>query len=354
MKILLLGEYSALHKNLKEGLQQLGHDVVIASTGDGWKKIEPDIDLLYHGRLKKIMRRIYPLSKIKYMSGFDVAQLINPFVFYGKFYPSRYFIEQIAKQNNRLFMLAAGDDAYFWKYSSKVLRYSAFDDFLKYDLKSPEYYMQKNKAFEFNDYVISRIVGIIPVMYEYEVAYQYHPKRRPTIPIPMNTEKIDYIPNVPQKKLVVSHGLNRYGTKGTRYVEAAFEILRHKYPNDLELIISEKMPLDQYLALMRRTNIVIDQTSSYSCGVNAIYALAMGKVVLGGAEPESLRSLGVSRSPVINILPSSESIVEKIKMLLERKGEIEHIGHESRAFCEKVHGHISVAKRFIEAWNKDW
>lgn len=38
MRILLLGEFSAFHKNLKEGLVALGHEVVLASHGDGWKK----------------------------------------------------------------------------------------------------------------------------------------------------------------------------------------------------------------------------------------------------------------------------------------------------------------------------
>ena len=76
-----------------------------------------------------------------------------------------------------------------------------------------------------------------------------------------------------------------------------------KYPHDLELIIKGRMPLRDYL-IMAKANIVIDQTSTYSLGVNGVYALAMGKVVLGGAEPESLKRLGVEESPVINVEPN--------------------------------------------------
>lgn len=90
------------------------------------------------------------------------------------------------------------------------------------------------------------------------------------------------------------------------------------------------MPLDKYLDVMRKTNIVIDQTNSYSLGVNGIYALAMGKVVLGGAEPESLKSLGVENSPVINIKPNAKSIVDEIEKLIDKKDSIETIGNESR------------------------
>ena len=45
MKILFLGEFSSLYKNLKEGLLELGHEAVVASYGDGWKKIPTDIYL---------------------------------------------------------------------------------------------------------------------------------------------------------------------------------------------------------------------------------------------------------------------------------------------------------------------
>ncbi|OYY26990.1 MAG: glycosyltransferase, partial [Sulfurovum sp. 35-42-20] len=120
--------------------------------------------------------------------------------------------------------------------------------------------------------------------------------------------------------------------------------------NDLELVIKGNMPLDEYLELMQRTNIVIDQVYSHSCGVNAIYALAMGKIVLGGAEPESLRSLGVDSSPVINIKPSAQSIVDEIEKILAHRSEIESIGYESRQFAENIHGHVKVAKQYLKTW----
>ena len=43
MKILLVGEYSRLHNSLKEGLQALGHQVTLISTGDDFKKFDSDI-----------------------------------------------------------------------------------------------------------------------------------------------------------------------------------------------------------------------------------------------------------------------------------------------------------------------
>ena len=43
MKILLWGDYSGVHQDLKSALLELGHNVIIASTGDDYKKFSNDI-----------------------------------------------------------------------------------------------------------------------------------------------------------------------------------------------------------------------------------------------------------------------------------------------------------------------
>lgn len=358
MKILLLGEFSGLHKNLKEGLLELGHEVIVAAHGDGFKKIPADIsfDPYFSGRIGNIEKAFRPLTKINHLKGFDVIQLISPFSFYfEKFpyslFPTDYFFDQVIGNNKKFYMLAAGDDAFFWRYGRQALAYGPFDDFLKYDAKSDFYFMQSEKSLEINKKLVDRSRGVIPVMYEYEISYKDSTKRLPTIPLPVNVKKIEYRENKIIQKLVVFHGLNRYGFKGTRHVEEAFKILEKKYPNDLELIIDGNMSLDKYLSLMSRTNVVIDQLNSYSLGMNGVYALAMGKVVLGGAEPESLISLGVDSTPAINIIPNCRSIVQSIEEVLENRNKIAELGARSRRFAENVHDHIKVAARYVDAWS---
>lgn len=355
MKILLLGEFSALHKNLKEGLVELGHDVTIASSGDGFKAIEADIDLSIKGNIfnkviKKISQREYILNLVK---EYDIVQLISPFIFYIQLFPNKYFFNRLIENSKRIYMLSAGDDSYFWKYGRKKLAYGPFDDFLKYDCNGKKkYFMESRRAFEINKFMADNCNGIIPIIYEYEVSYYTHSNLLQTVPIPMNIKKINYQENIILDKLVIFHGLNRYGFKGTRHVEEAFKILKNKYSNDLELIIDGNMPLNKYLEVMKKTNIVIDQTNSYSLGVNGIYALAMGKVVLGGAELESLKSLGVEHSPVINIKPNAQSIVDAVEKLMKNKEKIKEIGLESRKFVEEVHGYKTIAKKYLEVWGE--
>ncbi len=355
MKILLLGELSALHKNLKEGLLELGHEAIVAAMGDGFKKVPVDIsfDSDMQGVLGKVIRRIKPLLYMQSMREFDVVQLINPFVFDMQYFPRDYFLDSLIKNNKKFFLLGAGDDAYFWRDGRKLLKYGPFDDFLKFDSMSDKYYLETDKAFSYNKKILNSSNGIIPIAYEYEICYQSELKKRlNTIPIPINTKKILYKDNIIVNKLVVFHGLNRYGFKGTRHVEEAFVYLSKKYPNDLELIIDGKMPLSKYLELLSRTNVIIDQMYSHSVGVNGVYALAMGKIVMGGAEPESLKSLGVESSPVINLEPNSQSIIDEIEKLLEKRSQVQELGFASRKFVELVHGHIKVAQQYIDTWSK--
>lgn len=357
MKILLLGEFSGLHKNLKEGLVELGHDAVVAASGDGFKKIPVDIsfdfDSPFKSPIAKAHKRLKLLASLSELKGYDTVQMVNPFIFPDKFFPNRYAINGIIKNNDKFFLLGAGCDAYFWREGRKNLSYGPFKDNLKYDLKSPVALFESKKSLIFNQWLVEKSNGVIPTMYEYEVSYNHIKNRLNTIPIPMNIEKVKYRENIVKEKIVIFHGLNRYGFKGTRHVKEAFDYLRHKYPNDLELIIEGNLPLDEYLELISRTNVVVDQMYSHSLGLNAIYAMAMGKVVMGGAEPESLISLGVESSPAINVKPNAESLIAEIELLLENKNKISEIGFKSRQFVEEVHDHVKVAQQYINTWNKN-
>ena len=80
--------------------------------------------------------------------------------------------------------------------------------------------------------------------------------------------------------------------------------------------------------------------------------MAQGKVVLGGAEPESLLCLGIKSTPVINILPSSDSIVCEVEKLLQNPCSLSEIGMLSREFVRDNHDHIKIAQKYIDIWSK--
>ncbi len=353
MKILLFGEFSGLHNNLKDGLLELGHEVIIAAGTDGYKNIPNDINLDSNlpGFLGKLSTRAKPFLNLPRLSGHDVVQIINPFFPNAKYFPKQFFYSLLKNANKKFFILGAGSDAYFWQNGRKKLEYGPFEDTLKYDIKAKKFYMQTGKSYKYNQKIVEQSDGLIPILYEYEVSYEHCSKRLNTIPLPINTKKIEYKENIVDSKLTIFHGLSRYGFKGTRHVENAYTELQKKYPNDLDLIIDGQMSLDKYLKVLQKSNVVIDQVNSYSVGMNGLYALAMGKVVIGGAEPEGLKSIGVSQSPVINVKPSKESIVSAIEKLLDKRSSILDQGLQSRKFVEDHHCHLKIAKKYIDTWS---
>ena len=81
MKILLFGDFSSVHYNLKYGLTELGHQCLLVSSGDGYKSIPSDISLNYNSSslLGHLFGRIKPFTYLPRFIGFDIVQLISPY-----------------------------------------------------------------------------------------------------------------------------------------------------------------------------------------------------------------------------------------------------------------------------------
>lgn len=355
MKILLLGEFSALHKNLKEGLQVLGHEVVVASGGDAWKKIPTDLN--WSSQFKGVLgyfEKAARLSKIvPSLEGYDIVQLMSPVIFPRYFGLNEWLIKNLIRKNGKIFLVGAGSaDAN-----------SIIADFLQNKYIYPQFYEETVKRFgtlwsqtadgrRYNSFLLGEIDGYIPISYLYAEGYRNicYEKLCPTIPIPMNIKEIKYQDTKVGEKLIFFHGLNKDGIKGTPLIRQAMENIRNKYPNDVEIIIDGRMPLDKYLQLLRKVNIVVDQTYSLSYGVSAIYSMAMGKVVVGGGNIECLHEFDIESCPVQPIEPCVGDIEKVLEGILERKKDLPELSYRSRQYVEEVHDYERIAEKYIQTW----
>lgn len=351
MRILLLGEFSGFYNNLYDGLKELGQEVKIASGGDGWKKIgQSDIKLFSNKKnkyIRAIDNTIIQFKNIKEIKNYDVVQLISPNIFgMVRFDYNQKLIRQIKKNNNDLFLTVAGDHYYIYE-ESKKLKYSYFEHIYNSENK----FNNKNYIKNNND-IVEMVDGIIPTMYTYAEAYRGHAKLLKTIPFPMNIDKIQFIPQkIQNNKLKIFHGLNREEAKGTKYIKEAMFKIKEKYPNDVDILIEGKMPLAKYIKVLEETNVVIDQALSYEYGMNAVYSMAMGKVVLSGNEPECQQEFNRNDIPIINIKPNVEDIYNKLEKLILDKKSVEEIGYNSRQFVEDFHNYVIVAQQYVDTWN---
>ena len=355
MKILLLGELSGLHSNLQDGFRALDHECTVIGDGDAWKNIPVQIDITpyFSGLLGYLERRIRLLRVLSIAKKFDVVQIIAPFLFKMRFFPTLWFFRKLKEQNGALFMLSCASDPIYWQIGAKKLSYTPFQDAIKYDFaKGETSIFASAEAMEFQLKVIDIVDGIIPANYDYRVSYEDFPKTRSMIPMPLNFNKVQYHPNIISGKIRVLHGLTRYGMKGTRHIEKAFEILEMRHPGTFDFTITGPVAFKDYMLILENCNILVDQTNCHSSGMNALYAMAMGKIVLGGAEPASFEHYQVQEMPLLNIRPSADSIVEVFELLLNKKDQFESLGLESRKFIETIHSHKRIASMYLSEWQK--
>lgn len=346
MKVLLFGEFSGLYKNLKEGLQELGHEVLLAADGDGWKKIGGE-DITLNAGSRNYIRAAKQLLLLK---NYDIVQAISPDIYRKEF--NLIAFGMLKKQNGKLLLSAAGDNYFTFKaFKEGKYRYC----WIEGDTVFQEYYntgKALGKLRALHDLkVVSMADGIIPITYDYAEAFRSFPRITKAIPIPINCKKIEYHANrIKNNKVRFFHGINRVIPKGSNYIIAAMKKIKEKYPNDVEISIKKRIPLKEYLKIMSETNVVLDQCKGYSMGLNALMAMAEGKAVLSGNEDEARKELGIESCPAFNIVPDEKQILDTMEHILERRNQMEEIGWESRQYVEKYHSHIDIAGQYISVW----
>ena len=180
MKILLLGDYSNVHATLAEGLRKLGHEVTVASDGDGWKNYPRDIDFyrdLTWGKLRTLRYLWRLIKEFRKFRGYDVVQLINPIFIPLKAERMMPFYKYLRRHNKRVFLGAFGMDHYWVKagLDCTTFRYSDFNMGVEVresednDIWTREW-LRGTKG-ELNQAIAKDCDGIIAGLYEYYASY---------------------------------------------------------------------------------------------------------------------------------------------------------------------------------------
>lgn len=350
MKILLIGEYSGLHNHLKKGLERLGNEVIIWADADGFKSFPSDIRIIKESK-SKIIKGLNIFWCSINMKHYDIVQMINYHPFPRQFQLNKNIIRYLLLRNKKLFIVGAGGSgsntilANYFKYDYK------YRDIYLFDSMEGELWSLSSVGKKYNEWINSRIHGYIPIMFEYAEPYRRinYNKLNQTIPLPIDTETVHYSDNIVSNKIKFFYGLNRQD-KGTDLIVPAMERLKENYPDEVEIVVDGKMPIDQYLKLLETVNVVIDQAYSVSYGMNALYAMAKGRVVVGGGEEECLQEFGLTECPIVPINPDVDDIYNKLVMVLERKDEILEWGRRSREFVETHHDAVKIAAQYLEVW----
>lgn len=358
MRVLLVGEYSGLFNCLKDGLVKLGHEVYLASDGDAYRNYPSDFrwDVKVNSyTLKNLLSFAKVLLNLRLFKGYDVVMFVSTRVLYYEYFPwfNRWFYKYVIKANRKSYICDSGLDFIGYKYWFERTNCKYYHYTLGYFNQEKQSSWLLNTRAEKMEYDIrNRVDGLIPIWYEYAQPYRSFPNLKKAIRIPINIEKFSYTPNIVNEKIVFFHGLTRK-CKGGVYIQEAFDRLRDKYADVAEFVCDGGLPFDEYMKITSRANVILDDVNSYSFSMNALFAMARGKIYMGGAEPEGNKELGYENCPVINLTRNVDQICEAIEYIIANKEKIEGMGMASRLFVEKYHNHIDIARQYVDCWGNE-
>lgn len=357
MKILLLGEYSNVHATLAEGLRRLGHHVTVVSNGDFWKDYPRDVDVSRHyghfGGLRLMARIIRLLPSWR---GYDIVQLINPLFLELKAERLFSIYHYLRKHNRHVVMGAFGMD-YYWALvcsEEKPLRYSDFNigKTVRHNADA-----ERERADwigtakeRLNKEIARTCDAIVTGLYEYDVCYRpLFPDKTHFIPFPIKIDKgrAECLFTPPLKLFIgISRGRSEY--KGTDIMLRAAQQVVSDNPGKVVLRKAEGVPFEQYVQMMQGSDAILDQLYSYTPSMNPLEAMSQGIICIGGGEPENYEILGEQQlRPIINVLPSEESVCQQIQWLVDHPEEIASLKRDSVAYVSKHHDYLKVARQYV-------
>jgi glycosyltransferase involved in cell wall biosynthesis len=163
--------------------------------------------------------------------------------------------------------------------------------------------------------------------------------------VPPGIDLGEYTPAPPSGRArpVVVHAPSSRRRKGTEHVVAACAQL----PVELEIV--EGLHHDEARRRYERADIVVDQLNAGWYGLFAIEAMALGKPVVTFLHDEAVarteEAFGLE-VPVVSA--TADTLVERLRPLVESPEERRRIGTASRAYVERLHDADRVADRLLD------
>ncbi|MDE6266019.1 MAG: hypothetical protein K2M07_01545 [Muribaculaceae bacterium] len=363
LKILLLGDYSGCHTTLAEGLRKLGHDVTVVSDGCSFMQIAPDVMLSRREGLvggATYLARV--LMQLPRWRGYDVVQFVNPHFLSLRPGKLRWLFREIRRHNRHLSVTLCSEDTAFADalLNSDLFRFSE----ARVGDVPTEFYRNNPRFFEdwllpeSADYQREFYAGcdsMVAVLPEYAMASERrYPGKVFGGGIAIDLRKHPFTPLEIRGKVKVFLGYKSglMQKKGADILLGVLRELAAELPDRMELVEVHDLPFDDYLRAMRGSHIVVDQLYAYSPATNALNAMAMGKVVATGCEPEYLEWVRgtVDDVPIIPLRPTDADLKSTFREFILAPERLRGMGIAGRRLVEKNNEMTVVARKYVEAW----
>lgn len=161
------------------------------------------------------------------------------------------------------------------------------------------------------------------------------------LPVAARLEDYPPRPSSGAPALVLHAPTNRL-IKGTRYVEAAFERLRPRFPA-VRFEVIEQRPWHELRDQLQRADVVVDQVFMGWYGMVAVEAMALAKPVLCFIRDDFESRL--AGCPIVRC--DDVTLAERLAGLLEDGARRRELGEAGRAYVEREHAAPVIARRLV-------
>lgn len=369
MKILLLGDASNCHFALSQGLARLGHNVAVASHGSQWMGTGRDIDISRRpGKLGGLWLWIKLNTLLaRDLRGYDVVQLCGPLFVQQRPKRVRELFDKIKRHNGAVFVTALGTDSPYVEMCLDHASPLRYNEWHAYGSPTPHALAHTDildswRADLLNGhcrYVYDHADGAVAVLYEYYLSIQriLPPEKAAYGGIPVAIpDKADANPSAGKRPLRVMLACHqgREAEKGADVMLPLLQAFARENAGKVRFDFVQNRPFDEFSRLLSQADVVVDQLYSYTPATTALMAMARGKVVVSGAEPEYYDFIGERElRPVINIDPACpEQAIAALQVLADDRERLAARSRDSRAFAIRHNSAEAVARRFTDFWKR--
>ncbi len=369
LKILLLGDASNYHATLAGGLRELGHQVTVMSNGSRWQKTQRDIDITrpFGGKIGGAIHYLDLTWRHRAdMCGYDVVSLAGPY--FTELRPSRLvkIFDRLKRDNRSVFLSALGTDPFYVQECLDPASPVAYSEWRLFDrpgalaVDRPDKMKQwlDPAMLDYNRYIYDNVDGVTTALWEYHVSvgHRLPASRVGYVGLPIDVASIqfkplDLNPGEPVNLFLGRHSY-RQSEKGTDLLEQAARRVAGRHPLKARFTLVEDKPYAEYCRLLDSAHLVLDQAYSYTPAMNALLAMAMGKVAVTGAEPVFYDFIKERQlRPMVNARPDVEALTDSLeRVVLGDREMLSQLSRDSRRFVERHNDFRVVARRALDFW----
>ena len=335
MRLLIVGEFSGVAKNLAIGFNELNIETYLIGDGDSYKNMSGvNRNIITSSILWRWSNQIIEaISQFK--SSFDFVIFLSPFIFKYPLSLNKWLYNGLIESSKKSILLCCTSDSVWWRdYDSMHGRSPHLGSILDTHGKTHRY--ADNKHYKENLALIKTVDSVIGLAPEYKLAYDAHVANVSWIPFPYKKSELSIDTKGRQ---FAYHGITRKGFKGTKKL---LEVMKKYNSFGLESLVTAQISYKSFIKNLKQSVVYLDQAYSHAPAMASLNALEYVPYVITGIQPNSINAEYYNDCPAYDIFSDMEEFNNIVgdaslyKKQLEENHEFLKKHHDPKKICNLI------------------